>query len=115
MKAEKTPLRYIVQRIMRTIFTQDRQEGVATAGGYDNTFAVADCEVRGSSCLTVIIIARSKCAVKRYRADYPRFLLVILVYSILQLLLPPFLCEAYRPCRNIINRSCRTLNNKCQS
>ena len=45
MKAEKTPLRYIVQRIMRTIFTQDRQEGVATAGGYDNTFAVADCEV----------------------------------------------------------------------
>ena len=30
MKAEKTPLRYIVQRIMRTIFAQDRQEGVAT-------------------------------------------------------------------------------------
>lgn len=30
MKAEKTPLRYIVQRIMRTIFSQDRQEGVAT-------------------------------------------------------------------------------------
>ena len=45
MKAEKTPLRYIVQRIMRTIFAQDRQEGVATAGGCDNTFAVADCEV----------------------------------------------------------------------
>ena len=41
MKAEKTPLRYIVQRIMRTIFNQDRQEGVATAGGYDNTCAVA--------------------------------------------------------------------------
>ena len=73
MKAEKTPLRYIVQRIMRTIFTQDRQEGVATAGGYDNTFAVADCEVRGSSCLTVVIIARSKCAVKRYRTNYHRF------------------------------------------
>lgn len=30
MKAEKTPLRYIVQRIMRTIFTQARQEEVAT-------------------------------------------------------------------------------------
>lgn len=30
MKAEKTPLRYIVQRIMRTIFTQDRREGFAT-------------------------------------------------------------------------------------
>ena len=30
MKAEKTPLRYIVQRIMRTIFTQDRQEGFVT-------------------------------------------------------------------------------------
>ena len=29
MKAEKTPLRYIVQRIMRTIFTQARQEEVA--------------------------------------------------------------------------------------
>ena len=74
MKAEKTPLRYIVQRIMRTIFNQDRQEGVATAGGYDNTFAVADCEVRGSSCLTVIIIARSNCAVKRYRTNYHHFL-----------------------------------------
>ena len=74
MKAEKTPLRYIVQRIMRTIFNQDRQEGVATAGGYDNTFAVADCEVRGSSCLTVVIIARSNCAVKRYRTNYHRFL-----------------------------------------
>lgn len=66
-------MRYIVQRIMRTIFTQARQEGVATAGGYDNTFAVADCEVRGSSCLTVIIIARSKCTVKRYRTNYHRF------------------------------------------
>lgn len=73
MKAEKTPLRYIVQRIMRTIFTQARQEGVATAGGYDNTFAVADCEVRGSSCLTVIIIARSKCAVKRVSCRLPSF------------------------------------------
>lgn len=73
MKAEKTPLRYIVQRIMRTIFTQARQEGVATAGGYDNTFAVADCEVRGSSCLTVIIIARSKCTVKRVSFQLPSF------------------------------------------
>ena len=58
---------------MRTIFAQDRQEGVATAGGYDNTFAVADCEVRGSSCLTVIIIARSKCAVKRVSFQLPSF------------------------------------------
>ena len=73
MKAEKTPLRYIVQRIMRTIFNQDRQEGVATAGGYDNTFAVADCEVRGSSCLTIVIIARSKCAVKRVSCQLPSF------------------------------------------
>lgn len=45
MKAEKTPLRYIVQRIMRTIFIQDRQEGVATANVLSQPPAVADCEV----------------------------------------------------------------------
>jgi hypothetical protein len=66
-------LRYIVQRIMRTIFTQDRQEGVATANVLSCPPAVADCEVRGSSCLTVIIIARSKCAVKRVSRRLPSF------------------------------------------
>lgn len=97
MKAEKTPLRYIVQRIMRTILKSETGEKdlqptfmtvakgsslifpsrqarrSATANVLSCPPAVADCEVRGSSCLAVIIIARSNFAVKRVSCQLPSF------------------------------------------
>ena len=45
MKEAKKPVAIYSTAHNAHHFAQDRQEEVATAGGYDNTFAVADCEV----------------------------------------------------------------------